>query len=123
MADRPAPLDGVRIVEWTDGLPASFAGFLLSGLGADVTRVETAGPAPSSGERVVLRGRRAARAANWETLVAAADVVLTDESVGAPRCRPDVIRCRVSGWDEAASGLPPDEALLAAALGIDATQW
>src|SRR5437773_8899491 len=126
-----APLADLRVVERASGLAASYAGFLLAALGAEVVKLEPPGAARTMpGAAVVERGKRsatldlarAADAARWEALVAGADVVLGDES--APETPPaeGLVRCRVSAWG-GASDLPSDEALVAAASGVHAMQW
>lgn len=46
-----APLDGIRVVESTHGLPGPLAGYLLQTLGADVVRVEPPGGDPARNVR------------------------------------------------------------------------
>ena len=121
MADAP-PLAGIRVVECASGLGASYGGFLLRGLGAEVVRIEPAGARATPGERVLHRGKRSAaldlsRAedrAVWDGLVAGADAVVTDEGGPDVGASPGLVRCRVSGGDEA---------LLGAATGVQAMQW
>src|SRR2546429_6390947 len=126
-----APLADLRVVERASGLAASYAGFLLAALGAEVVKLEPPGAARTMpGAAVVERGKRSATldlarasdAACWEALVAGADVVLGDES--APETPPaeGLVRCRVSAWG-GASDLPSEEALVAAASGVHAMQW
>ena len=104
-APTAAPLDGVRVVELASE-PASFAGLLLAGMGADVIVVEPPGGHPTRafgpfvddrpdpegslwwwyynvGKRgVVLDLEQPAGAARWRRLVATADVVLEGEPPG-----------------------------------------
>jgi len=55
------PLDGIRIIEWTDSLAGSYAGFLLTTLGADVVKIEPPGTVRSwHGDHVLQRGKRKA---------------------------------------------------------------
>src|SRR3989442_3510860 len=125
------PLADLRVVERASGLAASYAGFLLAALGAEVVKVEPPGAARAlRGAAVIERGKRsatldlarAADAACWEALVSGADAVLSDESApGAPAAE-GLVRCQVSAWD-GASDLPSDEALVAAATGVHAMQW
>src|SRR5689334_9085703 len=105
----PGPLAGVRVVERGAGRAAAYAGFLLGGLGADVVKVEPRGKRATAGEHVVNRGKRSADvdAAGWDALVAAADVVVTDESAPAAPPADGLVRCRLTGWD-GATDLPPD---------------
>src|SRR5438034_664733 len=126
-----APLADLRVVERASGLAASYAGFLLAALGAEVVKVEPPGAARTvPGASVVERGKRpaildparAADVACWGALVAGADAVLGDESAPEVPATPGLVRCRVSAWG-GASDLPPDEALVAAASGVHAMQW
>jgi crotonobetainyl-CoA:carnitine CoA-transferase CaiB-like acyl-CoA transferase len=130
MADA-APLAGIRAVERGSGLGASYAGFLLGALGAEVVRVEQRDAGLSRRDRALARGKRSVildqsrppDRARWEALVASADAVLTEDDGGPPvPSSPDAIRCRVSAWG-GTSALPPDEALVAAATGAQAMQW
>ncbi|MEM7766248.1 MAG: CaiB/BaiF CoA-transferase family protein [Pseudomonadota bacterium] len=54
------PLDGVRILEFAGIGPGPFCGMLLSDMGADVVRIDRAGPEPgkSNPRDVTGRGRR-----------------------------------------------------------------
>src|SRR5207244_4277284 len=130
MAEEPTPLAEVRVVEWTSGLAGAYAGFLLAGLGAEVIRIESAAPRAGAGDHVVNRNKRSvtldlARApdrACWEALVAGTDAVVGDESAPQIADAPGLVDCRLSGWD-GRTDLPPDEALLAAATGVQAMQW
>src|SRR5436309_2177643 len=125
-----APLADLRVVERASGLAASYAGFLLAALGAEVVKVEPPGAACTPGASVVERGKRpatldparAADVACWGALVAGADAVLGDESAPEVPATPGRGRCRVSAWG-GASDLPSDEALVAAASGVHAMQW
>jgi crotonobetainyl-CoA:carnitine CoA-transferase CaiB-like acyl-CoA transferase len=128
------PLGGIRIVELAGGLPASFAGFLLAGLGAEVVRIEPPAAWPDSpGDHVLRRSKRSVVLDSGDTRAAVcrralcegADALLGDES--APQIEPsaDRIDCRVSAWGSEGhpQGLPPDEALVAALTGAQAMQW
>src|SRR5437016_1178878 len=125
-----APLADLRVVERASGLAASYAGFLLAALGAEVVKVEPPGAACTPGASVVERGKRpatldparAADVACWGALVAGADAVLGDESAPEVPATPGLVCCRVSAWG-GASDLPPDEALVTAASGVHAMQW
>ena len=126
-----APLADLRVVERGSGLAASYAGFLLAALGAEVVKVEPPGAARTvPGAAVMERGKRsatldlarAADAACWEALVAGADAVLSDESMPRVPAVEGLVCCRVSAWG-GASDLPSDEALVAAATGVHAMQW
>jgi crotonobetainyl-CoA:carnitine CoA-transferase CaiB-like acyl-CoA transferase len=130
MADA-APLAGIRAVERGTGLGASYAGFLLGALGAEVVRVERPGAGLLRRERALARGKRSVildpsrspDRARWDALVASADAVVTEDDGGPPvPSSPDAIRCRVSAWG-GVSSLPPDEALVGAATGAQAMQW
>jgi crotonobetainyl-CoA:carnitine CoA-transferase CaiB-like acyl-CoA transferase len=135
-AERP-PLADLRVVEWTETLAGAYAGFLLAGFGAEVVKVMAPGAAPGApgapGERVLERGKRSAAldlardddAACWTSLTAGADVVVSDEGAPAVAPVPGLVRCRVSAWGETGPrrGLPADEALVAAATGVQALQW
>ena len=126
-----APLAGLRVVERASGLAASYAGFLLAGLGAEVMKVERPGAARVlPGAAVIERAKRSATldlaraddAACWEALIACVDVVLDDDGAPEVPAAEGPVRCRVSAWG-GASHLPSDEALVAAASGVHAMQW
>src|SRR5438128_1560704 len=117
------PLAGLRLLERASSLAATYAGFLLSEIGAEVVKVETAGVArPTPGDHVLARGKRsvALDAPGWRELLGRVDAVLTDDSAPPPDPDPDLVRCRVSAWGRTRSRLPPEEALLAAATGVQA---
>src|SRR5882724_9571197 len=125
------PLADLRVVERASGLAASYAGFLLAALGAEVVKVEPPGAARIlPGAAVMERGKRSATldvaravdAACREALVAGADAVLGDESMPRVPAVEGLVCCRVSAWG-GASDLPSDEALVAAACGVHAMQW
>ena len=110
MASDQGPLGGLRVVEHASGLAASYAGFLLAGLGADVVKVEAAATTrPRPGDHVLHRNKRSidVDAAAWRTLVAGADAVVTDE--GAPDVPADagLVRCRVTAWVSVANSISP----------------
>src|SRR5262245_49661237 len=130
MADRSPPLQGTRVVEQADGLPATYAGFLLAELGAEVVRIDAADARFTPGERVLHRGKRsvvldasAGDVACKQALLAGADVLLHDGA--AERAGTGAIECVLTPWGDAAhpDGLPADEALVHAATGVQATQW
>jgi crotonobetainyl-CoA:carnitine CoA-transferase CaiB-like acyl-CoA transferase len=103
------PLEGLELREETSGLAATFGGHLLAGLGAVVHRAR-----PSA---FPILDRR-----KHDDPSARADVVLADESAradGAP------ITCSVRAWGRTGPriGLPPDEALVQAATGVQGLQW
>ena len=126
MADSTGPLAGLRILERAAGLPASFAGFLLGGLGAEVVKVEAAGATRSPADHVLQRGKRSVTLghddAGWRRLLAGADALLANDDVAAD---PDLVRCAITAWGPRGHprGLPPDEALVAATAGVPALQW
>src|SRR2546428_10903916 len=85
-----APLADLRVVERASGVAASYAGFLLAALGAEVVKVEPPGAARTLPDAAVIeRGKRsatldvarAADAACCVELVAGAHAVLRDESM------------------------------------------
>jgi len=119
MAAGDPPFADLRVLEWTGELAGAAAGFLLAGFGADVV---TARAAATPGERVLDRDKARVDAAAAAGLVGRADVVLSDETAPSLAASPGGIACRVSGWG-GASELPPDDALLAAATGIQTMQW
>jgi crotonobetainyl-CoA:carnitine CoA-transferase CaiB-like acyl-CoA transferase len=130
MAAPEPPLAGLRIVERGVGLAAGYAGFLLSGLGAEVVRVEPPGGSVTPGDRVLRRNQRSVAwkdpdGSLWAALSAGADAVLTDETAPEPPPTPGALRCRVTTWgrDGHPHRLPPEEALVAAATGLQAMQW
>jgi len=102
-------LDGLVVREATRGLAGTFGGHLLAGLGASVHREEdSAFPILDRRKRKGAPGR--------------VDAVVADESAdadGAP------IACRVRAWGRTGprTALPPDEALVQAATGMQTQQW
>ena len=89
------PLAGLRVLERASSLAATYAGFLLSEVGAEVVKVETAGLArPTPGDHVLARGKRsvALGASGWRELLGRVDAVLLDDSAPPPEpdpaCRP-----------------------------------
>src|SRR2546427_7807224 len=126
-----APLADLRVVERASGLAASYAGFLLAALGAEVVKVEPPGAARTlPGAAVVERGKRAATldpagaadAACWGALVAGADAVLGDESAPEVAAMAGLVRCQVSAGG-GASALPSHEAPVAAGTRVHAPPW
>src|SRR5213594_4106858 len=104
------PLAGLRVLERASSLAATYTGFLLSEIGAEVVKVETAGVArPTPGDHVLARGKRsvALDASGWRALLGRVDAVLTDDSAPPPDPDPDLVRCRVSAWGRTRSWLPP----------------
>src|SRR5206468_6291113 len=103
------PLAGLRVLERAGSLAATYAGFLLSEIGAEVVKVETAGVARQRpGEHVLACGKRsiALDASGWRALVVHVDAVLTDDSVPLPDPASDIVRCRVSASGRTNSCLP-----------------
>jgi crotonobetainyl-CoA:carnitine CoA-transferase CaiB-like acyl-CoA transferase len=103
------PLDGLRVREDARGLAAVVGGSLLAGLGAQVTR-DAASAFP-----MLDRRKHVERATPIDVIVA--DESGTDDGAA--------IGCRVSAWGRSGprAGLPPDEALVQAATGVQALQW
>ena len=102
-------LAGLTVREDTRGLAATFGGHLLAGLGAVVHR-DAPSPFP------ILDRRKRTEGSGLP------DAVVADESGradGAP------IACSVRAWGRTGprAGLPPDEALVQAATGVQALQW
>ena len=138
----PGILDGVRIVDLSDGIAGPIATLLLAEAGADVVMVEPpAGKStrPLSGFRTWGRSKRsvvldvdtAEGRATLEQLLAAADVLvhnfgpsrardlaLDDDTLA--RSHPDLIGCSLLSWpaNHEDADLPVDELLAAARLGI-----
>ena len=106
------PLQGVRVVESVRSLAGAYAGFLLAELGAAVHAAR-----PAGGPVLDRRKRAAATPSNVEAALRDADAPAIDRA--AP------VRCSLSAWGERGPRrhLPPDEALLAAATGVQALQW
>jgi len=142
------PLAGLRVAEHTAGLAGGYAGFLLAGLGAEVVRAADAQDHVGTPGSVVLHHRKTV--ASWAEACDGADVVLVDDAGAAaaeassaaglggssaragfreassPEFAADaVIRCSVRAWGKPGprSHLPPDDALLAAATGVQGLQW
>ncbi|MFC6063870.1 CaiB/BaiF CoA transferase family protein [Streptomyces ochraceiscleroticus] len=76
------PLAGVRIIELGGIGPGPFAGMVLTGLGAEVIRIERPGARVSAADTVLLRGRRSVTVDLKDPEGAAAVLRLTD-SAGA----------------------------------------
>src|SRR5262249_11421327 len=106
------PLQDVRVVESVRGLAGAYAGFLLAELGADVHAAQ-----PAGGPVLDRRKRAAAAPANVDAVLRDADAPAV--AGAAP------VRCRLSAWGQRGPRrhLPPDEALLAAATGVQSLQW
>jgi crotonobetainyl-CoA:carnitine CoA-transferase CaiB-like acyl-CoA transferase len=134
MSDEAPPLHGILVVEEAAGLAATYAGFLLAGFGASVVKLEPPGARQQGpGVRVLARGKRSAtldlargddrtvRAAQ----LADADLVLRDEWAPEVDVPAGPIRVEVSTWGAGGHprGLTSDEALVAAATGVQALQW
>ncbi len=133
MSER-GPLGGIRVVECAAGLAASYAGFLLAGLGAEVVRIEPVATLPDAmGAHVLRRTKRSVvledgdsrAAARRGALCAGADVLLADELAPEAEQAAGRVDCRVSAWGAQGHprGLPADEALVAALTGAQAMQW
>jgi crotonobetainyl-CoA:carnitine CoA-transferase CaiB-like acyl-CoA transferase len=106
------PLLGLHVTESAGGLAGTYAGFLLAELGATVhTLHATGGP--------VLDRRKQRAAAR-----ASVDAVLCDEERSLVEGAAPV-RCRITTWGARGPRrhLPPDEALVAAATGVQSLQW
>src|SRR5437773_1150578 len=95
------PLAGIRVVEHADALAATYAGYLLRELGAEVIRLEAGKGPRASGEHVLQRGKHSvaiesAGSGCVAALRETADVVLGDET--APPDPAGPIACRVTMW-------------------------
>ena len=144
---QPGILDGIRIVDLSDGIAGPVATLLLAESGADVVMVEPPDGAPAralAGFRTWNRSKRSVvldiettdgRAA-LDQLLASADVVvhnfgpmrarelsLDDETLA--RAHPQLIACSVLSWpaNHADADRPVDELLAAARLGIFDEQY
>jgi len=119
------PLAGIHVVEWTEGLAGTFAGFLLASLGADVVTIETPAACPTLANRVLHRDKRSVDATCWHACVRSADVTVTDEAGPIVEGTDGLVACRVTTWGDlgAPGGLPPEEPLVAAMTGVQAMQW
>jgi len=115
------------VAEHTAGLAGGYAGFLLAGLGAEVVRAADADDRVGAPGSTVLHHRKTL--ASWPEARAGADVVLVDDAAPgwqeSPTDAAAVIRCSVRMWGRLGplSHLPPDDALVAAATGVQALQW
>ncbi|HXY91828.1 MAG TPA: CoA transferase [Acidimicrobiia bacterium] len=140
-------LDGIRIVDLSDGIAGPVATLLLAEAGADVVTVEPPGGAASrarpgfrtwnrSKRSVVLDVDREDGRAELDALLAAADVVvhnfgpararelaLDDDRLA--RAHPQLIACSVLSWpaNHADADRPVDELLAAARLGVFDEQY
>lgn len=138
----PGILDGVRIVDVSDGIAGSIATLLLAEAGADVVIAEppdgkATRPLPAfrtwgrSKRSVVLDVDTADGRATLDQLLAAADVLvhnfgpsrardlaLDDDSLAS--AHPDLISCSLLSWpaNHADADRPVDELLAAARLGV-----
>ncbi|MEV0597897.1 CaiB/BaiF CoA-transferase family protein [Streptomyces sp. NPDC050315] len=74
------PLAGVRIIELGGIGPGPFAGMVLTGLGAEVIRIERPGARVSAADTVLLRGRRSVAVDLKDPEGAAAVLRLTDSA-------------------------------------------
>ena len=127
MTEAPeTPLAGVHVVEDATSLAATYAGFLLAELGAEVVRVEARDQPRLPGDLVLQRGKRSldrAADATRRALLAGADVLLRDGGVAPPG--DGVIDCSVTTWGTRPHprALPDSEPLVHAATGVQALQW
>jgi len=143
----PGAFDGVRVLDFTQGIAGPYAAMLLAEQGADAVKVE-----PPAGDRA--RGRPAFYVLNRskrgivldlesadgrlkaQELAAAADVVLVDSPPYALRRwgidyqavahrNPATVYCNVPlyGSRGPSADLPPDDDLLAAVSGVFGLQW
>jgi len=142
---RPLPLAGVHVLEWADGIPGPTAGWILSECGADVIKIESPAGDPlrsSLGFHVLNRGKRGTvidldledDRQRFRALVERTDVVVVAEmdahleelglGYGAFGARP-LVWCAAPMFprDPVWKGLPPEDALAAAACGLSAMQW
>ena len=107
----PPALEGITVLELPSGIPGAYCGRLLAMVGADVVKVDVAGrpdaarTAGDGGDRVLHAQKRSLAIdlrtpdgpALLDRLVAAADVVLDDDALGAPpavRARYDAVLAR-----------------------------
>ena len=135
-------LEGIRILDLAEGIAGSVAAMLLAESGADVVKVEAPGGRTAanlhgsltwnrSKRSVVLDVETPAGAAQLDTLLAAADVVIHEygparaERLGLDdatlsRRHPHVIACSVLSWpaNHPDADRPVDELLAMARLGV-----
>ena len=140
-------LEGVRIVDFTQGTAGPYASMLLAEQGADVLKVE-----PPAGDRargtpafhvlnrskrgIVLDLTRADGRAMAQELASAADVVLVDhlqgkaEEMGIGYARlsqrnPQMVYCSIPLYGSKGpwAALEPDDTLVAAVSGVLGVQW
>lgn len=140
-------LEGIRVIDFSQGTAGPYAGMLLAEQGADVVKVE-----PPGGDRA--RGRPAFHVLNRSKrgivldlthpadrrlarrLAAAADAVIVDfppkqaRALGIDYRRlsaanPSLVYCAMPLYGSRGpwADLPPDDALLAAVSGIAGAQW
>ena len=138
----PGVLDGLQVLDLTQGVAGPMAGMLLADNGASVTKVEPPGGDPTrtlSGARVWHRGKRsavidlhtAAGQASLRSLAARADVVVESFSPGVTArlgidyetlqaLNPRLVYCSITGYgrDNRHSDRPAYDALVAARTGL-----
>ena len=140
----PGVLDGIRVLDLSEGIAGPLATMLLADHGAAVTKIERPGGAPfrqQGGRRGGLRGRRSAvldlkEEADREVLrwlVRAADILVESFRPGKALelgldfetlqvLNPKLIHCSITGYDASGphAARPGFDALVAARSGL---QW
>ena len=140
-------LDGIRIIDLTQGIAGPYTGMLLAEQGADVIKVEpphgdTARGTPGfhiwnrSKQSVVADSATPDGLAFIQQLIATADIVLTDFQPGSDAYQnlnyetlsqnnPSLIYCHLPafGTTGAHATRYPDDALVAAVSGLLGSQW
>jgi len=116
------PLEGLRVIDATEGPVGGLATMVLADFGADVVKLERSGGDPARAQahaRTWLRGKQSLICSDVqarELIVATADALVTDRPLDASafcRDRPDLVIGVIESFD----GLPNDEGLVAARLG------
>src|SRR5262245_11133906 len=116
------PLDGLRVIDATEGPIGGLATMVLADFGAEVVKLERDGGDPARTQahaRTWLRGKQSlicSTAQAHELILTTADALVADHpfnTAALMRARPDLVIGIIEPFD----GLPNDEGLIAARLG------
>ena len=116
------PLEGLRVIDATEGPVGGLATMVLADFGAEVIKLERDGGDPARAHahaRTWLRGKQSligSIAQAHQLIVTTADALVADHPIDTAalvRDRPDLVIGIIEPFD----GLPNDEGLIAATLG------